>query len=121
MGDAVHTDNRGGLYVGQSIYSALNFLRKAKRPHRKASGAGKPERFVFETNMKNRATPDRAKKPEKLFEKEKAELKAEIEKEVKGDKPIDLETLLLSGPTATKKQLDTIAKNRKAINQWRTK
>lgn len=49
------------------------------------------------------------------------QLKAEIEKEVKGDKLIDFETLLLNGPTATKKQLDTIAKNRKAINQWRTK
>jgi hypothetical protein len=34
---------------------------------------------------------------------------------------IDLERLLLKGPTATKKQLETIAQNRKAINQWRTK
>ena len=49
------------------------------------------------------------------------QLKLEIEKESKGDKSIDLETLLLNGPTATKKQLETIAKNRKAINQWRTK
>ena len=49
------------------------------------------------------------------------QLKAEIEKEAKSDKSVDLETLLLNGPTATKKQLDTIAKNRKAINQWRTK
>ncbi len=49
------------------------------------------------------------------------QLKLEIEKEAKGNKAIDLETLLLNGPTATKKQLDTIAKNRKAINQWRTK
>jgi hypothetical protein len=49
------------------------------------------------------------------------QLKAEIEKEVKSDKSVDLETLLLNGPTATKKQLDIIAKNRKAINQWRTK
>ena len=49
------------------------------------------------------------------------QLKAEIEKEVKNDKSADLETLLLNGPTATKKQLDTIDKNRKAINQWRTK
>jgi hypothetical protein len=49
------------------------------------------------------------------------QLKLEIEKEAKGDKSVDLETLLLNGPTATKKQLDTIAKNRKAINQWRTK
>lgn len=35
--------------------------------------------------------------------------------------PDTLEALLLKGPTATKKQLDTIAKNQKAINQWRTK
>ncbi len=49
------------------------------------------------------------------------QLKAEIEKKGKSDKSIDLEALLLNGPTATKKQLNTIAKNRKAINQWRTK
>ena len=49
------------------------------------------------------------------------QLRAEIEKEVKGDNQVDLEALLLNGPTATKKQLDTIVKNRKAINQWRTK
>ncbi len=48
-------------------------------------------------------------------------LKAEIEKEAKKHKSFELESLLLKGPTATKKQLDTIAKNRKAINQWRTK
>lgn len=30
-----------------------------------------------------------------------------------------LEDLLLHGPTATKKQLDTITNNRKAIEQWR--
>ena len=49
------------------------------------------------------------------------QLKAEIEKEAKSDKHLDLEALLLNGPTATKKQLETIVKNRKAINQWRTK
>ncbi len=49
-------------------------------------------------------------------------LKAEIDNEVKYDKSkLDLETLLLNGPTATKKQLEIMAKNRKAINQWRTK
>lgn len=49
-------------------------------------------------------------------------LKAEIEKEVQTASPkIDLETLLLSGPSATKKQLNIIENNRKAINQWRTK
>jgi len=49
------------------------------------------------------------------------QLKAEIEKETKSAKSQDLETLLLSGPAATKKQLNILAKNRKAINQWRTK
>jgi hypothetical protein len=49
------------------------------------------------------------------------QLKAEIEKDSKTDKSIDLEMLLLNGPSATKKQLEAIAKNRKAINQWRTK
>jgi hypothetical protein len=48
------------------------------------------------------------------------QLKAEIEKEANDDKSVDLETLLLNGPTATKKQLEVIEKNRKAINQWRT-
>ena len=34
-------------------------------------------------------------------------------------KPNDsLETILLNGPIATKKQLETIAKNRNDINQW---
>jgi len=50
------------------------------------------------------------------------QLKAEIEKEDKVEKSkIDLESLLLNGPTATKKQLEIIENNRKAINQWRTK
>jgi len=49
------------------------------------------------------------------------QLKAEIEKKTKNDNTVDLESLLLKGPTATQKQLDTIAQNRKAINQWRTK
>ena len=50
------------------------------------------------------------------------QLKAEIEKEVEVDKPkTDLETLLLNGPVATKKQLEVIENNRKAINQLRTK
>ena len=50
------------------------------------------------------------------------QLKAEIEKEVNEQRPkTDLETLLLNGPTATKKQLEIIKSNRKAINQWRTK
>ncbi len=33
----------------------------------------------------------------------------------------NLETLLLAGPTATGKQLDVIAKNRKDFEQWRGK
>ena len=32
----------------------------------------------------------------------------------------ELEAFLLTAPTFTKKQLDEIAKTRKAINQWRT-
>lgn len=50
-----------------------------------------------------------------------SQLKAEIEKETNTKKNIDLETLLLNGPVATKKQLETIENNRKAINQWRKK
>lgn len=41
-------------------------------------------------------------------------------KESKGFK-VNLEKLLLNGPTATKEQLETIAANRNSINQWRTK
>ena len=33
----------------------------------------------------------------------------------------EFKKLLLSGPTFSKKQLNTIADTRKAINQWRTK
>lgn len=48
-------------------------------------------------------------------------LKSEIEKEVEDEKSTitDLETLLLNGPVATKKQLEIISNNRKAINKWR--
>ena len=48
----------------------------------------------------------------------KKEIEANPEKETKRQ---DFKSLLLNGPTFSKKQLDTIAKNRKAINQWRTK
>lgn len=48
------------------------------------------------------------------------QLKAELEKEAKSDKSNDLENLLLNGPTATKKQIETIMKNRKEFNHWRT-
>jgi hypothetical protein len=49
------------------------------------------------------------------------QLKAVIDKKTIKDKPkSNLKKLLLNGPIATKKQIDTIEKNRKAINQWRT-
>jgi hypothetical protein len=48
-------------------------------------------------------------------------LKVEIEKEVEHEKSkMDLESLLMNGPVATEKELEVIAGNRKAINQWRT-
>jgi len=50
------------------------------------------------------------------------QLKAEIEKETANERnKTDLKSLLLKGPVATKKQLETIENNRKSINQWRTK
>ena len=50
------------------------------------------------------------------------QLKAEIEKNTTTQKSkIDLKSLLLNGPVATKKQLETIENNRKSINQWWTK
>jgi len=50
------------------------------------------------------------------------QLKAEIEKETANERSkTDLKSLLLKGPVATKKQLETIENNRKSINQWRTK
>ncbi len=54
--------------------------------------------------------------------KQLKKLKSEIEKKSGVPKPqTDLKTLLLKGPVATPKQLERIEKNRKAINQWRTK
>ena len=44
------------------------------------------------------------------------QLKDEIEKEAKSNKSVDLEALLLNGPTATKKQLEASAQNRKAVS-----
>lgn len=50
------------------------------------------------------------------------QLKAEIDKKATLTEPdVDMENLLLNGPTATAKQLETIAKNRKSINEWRIK
>ena len=48
------------------------------------------------------------------------QLKEEMEKKTTDIESGDLEQLLLNGPTATKKQIATIMKNRKAIDQWRT-
>ncbi|MBX9783379.1 MAG: hypothetical protein K2X48_08815 [Chitinophagaceae bacterium] len=49
------------------------------------------------------------------------QLKAVIDKKAIKNKPkSNLKKLLLNGPIATKRQIDTIEKNRKAINQWRT-
>lgn len=48
-------------------------------------------------------------------------LKSEIERERNLSKQkVDLETLLMNGPIATKSKWQLL-KNRKAINQWRTK
>lgn len=47
------------------------------------------------------------------------QLKTAIEGEEKKERATDLESLLLKGPVATKKQLDVIQNNRKAIDQWR--
>ncbi len=53
--------------------------------------------------------------------KQLKQLKSEIEKKSRPHNSRKvLENLLLNGPVATKKQLDTIEKNRKAINPWRT-
>ena len=49
-------------------------------------------------------------------------LKTEVEKQAEQvDATSDLEQFLLSAPTFNKKQLDEIAKTRKAISQWRAK
>ncbi len=49
-------------------------------------------------------------------------LKQEVDEKNESNKDVsDLEAFLLTAPTFTKKQLDEIAKTRKAINQWRKK
>ena len=49
-------------------------------------------------------------------------LKSEIEKGSKMEtSAMDLEAILLNGPVATEEELERIANNRKAINQWRKK
>ena len=58
----------------------------------------------------------------KLPSKQWTKLKQEVEKQLSANSPVtELETFLLNSPTFSKKQLDEIAKTRKAINQWRTK
>jgi hypothetical protein len=48
-------------------------------------------------------------------------LKVEVENDKQlTDNADDLEAFLLKGPTFTKKQLEVIEENRKAINKWRT-
>ncbi len=49
-------------------------------------------------------------------------LKKEVEKKVSDTKQsTDLVSFLLSAPTYNKRQLEQVAKTRKAINQWRMK
>jgi hypothetical protein len=49
-------------------------------------------------------------------------LKEEVEKKpIRSSKSKSLETFLLKAPTFSKKQISSIAKTRKAINQWRAK
>lgn len=58
----------------------------------------------------------------KLPSKQWTKLKQEVDKQQSTDRSVtELETFLLNSPTFSKKQLDEIAKTRKAINQWRTK
>ena len=58
----------------------------------------------------------------KLPAKQWTKLKAEVESKPATDKNREeFKKLLLSGPIFSKKQLNTIAETRKAINQWRTK
>lgn len=58
-----------------------------------------------------------------LPEKQLSILKKEIEQDTPrtNTKRQEFKDFLLSGPTFSKKQLETIDKTRKAINQWRTK
>ncbi|MBO9618778.1 MAG: hypothetical protein J7539_07030 [Niabella sp.] len=58
----------------------------------------------------------------KLPSRQWAKLKQEVEKkQATNNSASELETFLLSAPTFSKKQLDEIAKTRKAINEWRTR
>ena len=58
----------------------------------------------------------------KLPAKQWARLKSEVEAHpATENKREELKKLLLDGPTFSKKQLETIAETRNAINKWRTK
>ena len=58
----------------------------------------------------------------KLPAQQWTKLKAEVEAQSNVDaEREEFKKLLLNGPTFSKKQLNTIAETRKAINQWRTK
>jgi hypothetical protein len=57
----------------------------------------------------------------KLPKSQWQKLKTEVEKDKQlAGNADDLEAFLLTGPTFTKKQLEVIDENRKAINKWRT-
>lgn len=57
----------------------------------------------------------------KLPAKQWTKLKDEVDMQCKPtEEASELEAFLLTAPTFTKKQLDEIARTRKAINQWRT-
>lgn len=57
-----------------------------------------------------------------LPKKQWTKLKTEVEKsENNSGTQSDMLTLLLNGPTFSKKQIEEIAKARKEINQWRRK
>ncbi|MBS1745609.1 MAG: hypothetical protein JST21_05525 [Bacteroidetes bacterium] len=58
----------------------------------------------------------------KLPSQQWMKMKQEVDKQQPFSKNTgDLESFLLNAPTFSKKQIDEIAKTRKAINQWRTK
>ncbi|MGN6439313.1 MAG: hypothetical protein ACTHMM_22415 [Agriterribacter sp.] len=58
----------------------------------------------------------------KLPDQQWTKLKQAVDKEKKVNTSTNkLEAFLLGAPTFSKKQLEEIAKTRKAINQWRTK
>ncbi len=58
----------------------------------------------------------------KLPAKQWTRLKAEVEAKPTIDKKRkELKEFLLNGPTFSKKQFETIAETRNAINKWRTK